>query len=161
MKLSIKRVLAGLAGASILAASLAAFAASEAEHYGGWNLTAAGAVQMREHLLARVGKQLDLDDAQKARLATLATRLDEERLALRGDGGGPRDQLQTLITGSTFDRSRASAMVEAKTEVLRAKSPDVIAAAADFFDGLTPAQQQQVRDFMKQRGKRHFHGPRS
>ena len=28
---------------------------------------------------------------------------------------------------------------------------EVIAAAADFFDNLTPAQQQQVRDFMTRR----------
>jgi len=30
----------------------------------------------------------------------------------------------------------------------------VIAAAADFFDSLNPAQQQKVRDFMERGGRR-------
>jgi len=158
MNYLVKRILVGLAGSSILAAGVAAFA--EGEHHGGWDMTKAGAEQMHERMLERAGKQLDLDDAQKARLATLASRLDGVRIALRGEGGGPREQLQTLFAGPTFDRNQATSMLDEKTAVLRAKSPEVIAAAADFFDNLRPDQQQQVRDFMNKRGGRRF-GPRS
>jgi hypothetical protein len=41
--------------------------------------------------------------------------------------------------------------MEEKTAALRGKSPEVIAAAGDFFDSLTPVQQQKVRDFMQRR----------
>ena len=44
-----------------------------------------------------------------------------------------------------------------KTAAVQAGSPEVIAAAADFFDNLNPAQQQKVRDFME-RGRR-WRGP--
>lgn len=152
MNYLVKRILVGLAGSSILAAGVAAFA--EGDHRGGWDMTKAGASQMHERMLERAGKQLDLDDAQKARLATLATRLDEVRIALRSEGGGPRKQLQSLFAGPTFNQHQATSMLEEKTAVLRAKSPEVIAAAADFFDNLKPEQQQQVRDFMNKRGGR-------
>jgi hypothetical protein len=36
--------------------------------------------------------------------------------------------------------------------MLQNKSPEVIAALADFYDSLNPAQQQKVRDFMEHRG---------
>ena len=35
---------------------------------------------------------------------------------------------------------------------VNAKSPEVIAAFGDFYDGLTPAQQAKVRDFLERRG---------
>ena len=41
--------------------------------------------------------------------------------------------------------------MEAKTAAVRGKSPEVIIAAADFFDSLSPEQQQQVREFMNKR----------
>ena len=48
-------------------------------------------------------------------------------------------------------------MVDEKTAAVRIGSPDIIAAAADFFDNLTPAQQVKVREFM-QRGGRRWRG---
>ena len=48
-------------------------------------------------------------------------------------------------------RNRLCHFVDAKTGVLRSKSPEVIAAAADFYDSLRPEQQQQVREFMNKR----------
>ena len=66
-----------------------------------------------------------------------------------------RAEMQALVTGTTFDRARAQALVEAKTNAVRTKSPEVIAAMADFYDSLKPEQQQKVREFMaKRRGWR-------
>jgi periplasmic protein CpxP/Spy len=35
---------------------------------------------------------------------------------------------------------------------VRGKSPELIAAAGEFYDSLKPEQQQKVRDFMAKRG---------
>ena len=54
------------------------------------------------------------------------------------------------VLGATLDKAKA--LVEEKTGALRSQSPEVIAAAADFFENHNPAQQQQqVRDLTARR----------
>jgi Spy/CpxP family protein refolding chaperone len=102
-------------------------------------------------MIDRVSRELTLDDAQKQRLGVLADKLREQRLALVGSTTDPRAEFQALVTGTTFDRARAQALVESKTNAVRTKSPEVIAAMADFYDSLRPEQQQKVREFMAKR----------
>lgn len=149
----LKRTLFGVFGASILVGGLAA--CSHGRH-GGWQTSEVDATQMRERVLERAGKELQLDDAQKQRLAVLAEKIHDERKALMGADTDPGAEFQALVAGPKFDREHALAMVEAKTGVLRSKTPDVIAAAADFFDSLKPEQQQKVREFInKHHGEKH------
>jgi len=103
--------------------------------------------QLRERFIAKAGSKLDLDAAQKARLATLADALQAQRSALVA-GGEPRAELQALVAGTRFDRARAQALVEGKTAAVRDKAPAVVTAMADFFDSLNPAQQQKLRDML-------------
>jgi protein CpxP len=157
MKRWLKQTLIGVFGASVL---LGLSACGHGGHHGwrgdGGQFSEADAAKMRERLLERAGKQLQLDEAQKQRLAVLADKLHEQRTALVG-ATDPRAEFRALMAGPTFDRNGAQALVEAKTAALRSKSPEVIAAAADFFDGLRPEQQQQVREFLAKRrgGWRH------
>ena len=44
------------------------------------------------------------------------------------------------------------------TTAINGKSPEVIAALADFYDSLNPAQQQKVREFMDKRGRWYNRG---
>ena len=151
----IKRTLIGVFGASILIGGLSA--CSHYPHGGDWQTSEADSAKMRERMLERVGKELALDDAQKQRLVVLADKLKEQRAALVGSTTDPRAEFQALVAGPKFERDRAQGLVTAKTDALRSKSPEVIAAAADFFDSLKPEQQQKVREFIT---KRH-HGWRS
>ena len=151
MKRWIKRTLIGAFSATILVGGLAACGHG---HHGGWQASEVDAGKMRERTLDRAGRELKLDDAQKLRLATLADKLRDQRTVLMTTAGAqsdPRTEAQALVVGAKFDRERAQAFVESKTAGVRGKSPEVIAAAADFYDSLNPAQQQQVRHFMTRR----------
>jgi protein CpxP len=148
MKRWIKRTFVAVFGTAILIGGLTACGT----HRGGWNnMSAADSAQMRERVLERAGKELKLDDAQKQKLATLADKLRDSRVAVMG-ATDPRADMQALVAGPKFDRANAQALVEAKTAAVRTRSPEVITAAADFFDSLKPEQQQQVREFMNKRG---------
>ena len=58
----------------------------------------------------------------------------------------------TMLWVSALDNATATATDRTqKTAALNAKSPEVIAAAGDFYDSLNPTQQQKVRDFMQRR----------
>jgi Spy/CpxP family protein refolding chaperone len=153
MKTWIKRTLIGLFGASLL---LGGMAACSHRHHGdgNWQVSEEDAAKFRIKMVERVGKELELDDAQKQRLGALADALRDQRVALVGTTTDPRAELQALVSGPSFDRARAQSLVDAKTAALQGKSPEVIAAAGAFYDGLSPAQQQKVRDFMDGRRSR-------
>ena len=146
MKLWIKRSLATLLGATLVIGSLSA--CSGIRH--GGNMSESDLATRQTRMIDYAGKKLDLNDMQKQRLTVLGDKLREQRTALVGKTE-VRTELQSLVAGTTMDRVKAQALVEEKTGALRSKSPEVIAAAADFYDSLNPAQQQQVRDLMQRR----------
>jgi protein CpxP len=146
----IKRTLYGLFGATLVVGSLSA-CSHRLEGHGG-QASAEDQARWRGKMVDRVASKLDLDGAQKQRLATLADTLHAQRLALAGANADPRAQMQALVAGEKFDRARAQALVNEKTAAVGAKSPEVIAAMGDFYDSLRPEQQARVRDFMQRRG---------
>lgn len=149
MKPWIKRSLFGFAGAAIVAGSLGACAA----HRSGWGGDPA---EFRARMVERVGGKLDLDAVQKQKLDVLAEKLQAQRTAMRdaGGAGGTRSQFQSLFAGARLDQAGASKLIDEKMAAVRSGSPEIIAAAADFFDNLNPAQQQKVRDFMNRGARR-------
>jgi Spy/CpxP family protein refolding chaperone len=149
MKPWFKRSLFGVAGAALVAGSLVGCG-----HRHGWSGgSEQDRAEFRAKMVERVGSKLDLDAAQKQKLAVLSEKLQAQRAALRG-GGDPRAEFRALFAGAKLDQERAKKLVEDKTAAIQAGSPEVIAAAADFFDNLNPAQQQKVREFMERRGRR-------
>lgn len=153
MKRWFKRSLFGIAGAALLAGSLAGCAG----HRHGWSGSEQDRAEFRAKMVERVGSKLELDAAQKQKLVVLAEKLQAQRAALRG-GGDPRAEFRSLFAGAKLDQERAKKLVDDKTAAVQAGSPEVIAAAADFFDNLNPAQQQKVRDFMERGGRRWGRG---
>lgn len=125
------------------------------------SMTEAEATQWRERMVDRVAGKLDLDATQKQHLTALADTLNRQRQALQAgrDGQAPRAEWQALIAGPRLDVAAAQALVQRKTEWVRNASPEVLAAAATFYDSLQPAQQAQVREFMNRAGTRRGHGP--
>lgn len=158
MRTWLRRSVVGLFGASVLAGGLAA--CSHHPHHGGWGATASDedVARWQERVTERIAAELELDAAQKQRLAALATVLREQRAAWRAGAPDARAELQNLVKDAHFDRWRAQELVNAKLAALRDSSPKVIAAAADFYDGLNAAQQQQVREFMARRRSRWHWG---
>ncbi|BDT66567.1 hypothetical protein os1_07300 [Comamonadaceae bacterium OS-1] len=153
-KRTLKRTLFGLFGAGLLVGTLSG-CAGRGEHAWGGPMNEQRAAEFRGKMVEKVGKKLDLNDAQKQLLGTLSDTLQAQRKALMGSSPDPRADIQALVAGPQFDRAKAQALVEEKTAALRSQSPQVITAAANFFDALNPTQQQQVRDFMQRRGGWH------
>ena len=154
MKTWIKRTLIGLFGTAVLFGGLAA--CSHSHHHGG-TLSEAEVAQLRERFIGKATRELSLDSAQSQGLGLLADALAAQRTALMADGANPRAELQALVAGAQFDRSRAQALVDRKTGAVKDKAPAVVTALADFYDSLQPAQQQKLRDFVA-KGRGHGFG---
>jgi periplasmic protein CpxP/Spy len=146
----IKRTLIGAFGATILVGG-------HHRYHGDWQMSEADEAKIRERVIGKATRELELDAAQQAKLNALADTVKAQRTALRGTGPSPRDAVSGLIAGAQFDRAKAQALVEQKTGAVREGSPAVIAAFGDFYDALRPEQQQKVRDFLQRgHGHRHF-----
>lgn len=154
MKTWIKRSLIGLFGAGILFGGLAA-CGQRHQGWGSAQVSAEDAAQWREKLLQRAGKELQLDETQQQKLGVVFDRLRDQRNALLA-GGSPRAELRALVNGERFDKARAQALVDAKTDALRSGSPQTIEAMAAFYDSLRPEQQGKLREFMDQRGRHRW-----
>jgi periplasmic protein CpxP/Spy len=159
MKTWIKRSLIAVGVSTVLLGTLAACGSHHSR--GPWS--DAQITEMRGKAIERISRKLDLTAAQKPKLEALADALMAQRQALRSSPGGtagaePRGELKALIAGSTFDRSKAQALLQGKTAAVQAQGPKVVDAMADFYDSLTPAQQAQVREMMDKRGGRGWMG---
>jgi Spy/CpxP family protein refolding chaperone len=157
MKPWIRRSLIGLAAVTALVGTVAAFSHRHWHGHDWHAMSEEDAARIKARLIEKAGRKLELDDAQKARLGVLADKLREQRNALVGGTPDPRAELQALIGGPIFDRERATRLLQDKTGALQARSPEVIAALADFYDSLRPEQQAEVRAWLE-RG-RHGHRP--
>ncbi|MDD5335162.1 MAG: Spy/CpxP family protein refolding chaperone [Rhodoferax sp.] len=149
MKRWIKRTVFAVCGLSVMVAGLSA--CGHRNHEFGANLSAEEYTLKRNKVVDRVAGKLDLNEDQKKRLSTLGDKLYAQRSALIGQTKDPRSEMKALVAGDKFDRARAQALVTDKTTVLQSRSPEVIAALADFYDSLNATQQQKVRDYLEHR----------
>jgi protein CpxP len=151
MKPWLKKSLIAVFGASIVLGGLSA-CGSRGDHARGWSDERV--TEMRGKAMERISDKLELSEAQKQKLGLLADELIAQRKAWRAQGGEPRAEIKSLIAGDKFDRANAQGLFERKTQLVQGAGPKVIAAFGDFYDSLTPAQQQQVRERLEQRGHR-------
>lgn len=147
MKPWIRRGLAGLFAVLTLGALSGC---GHHRDHAGWGASAEEQARHRAHVVERVASRLDLHGAQKAKLAVLVEKLQAQRSALAGQPD-PRAQFQALVAGDKFDRAGAQALLHKAAGALEARSPEVIAALADFYDSLDARQQARVREFLQHR----------
>lgn len=152
MKTAIRRTLIGLVGATTLFGGLAAWA--HTRHGGCWSDRAA---ERQACLVEAASRRLDLDATQRARLEALGQVLQSQRQSLVPDAAQPRAELQALISGPAFDRTRAGVLAQGKLATLQTRAPELIQAVGDFYDSLRPEQQARLREVLA-RGHGRHHG---
>jgi Spy/CpxP family protein refolding chaperone len=154
MNKMVHRVLRVAVLAGLVAVALSGVAHPKGEEEGGRMCHPMADQKHQERMVERISDALVLDAPQKLRLATLAQKWHafQEAEHANTKDQTPRQSMLGLIAGDHLDQKGAQALVEQRVQVLQAQSPEVIKAAAEFFDGLRPEQQQKVRKFLA-------HGP--
>lgn len=150
MKSWIQRSLIGLAATTVVLAGLSA-CGSRGDHARGWSDERI--TEMRGKAIEKISDKLELNTDQKAKLGVLADEMVASRKAFKGNAADPRSDMKALVAGEKFDRAKAQALLDQKTQVVQGNGPKMLSALADFYDSLTPAQQQQVREKMDRRGR--------
>lgn len=113
---------------------------------------------MGERIVNKITKKLDLNEQQVASLESLKLEISETRELMHGDTN--KQMLKDLIGADTFDQGAAMEMITKRTTAMQTQGPELVAATAQFLDGLNAEQKQEVRDLMDRWGSRkgHRHG---
>lgn len=148
MKPWIKRTLIGLTATTVVLGGLTA-CGSRGDHARGWSDERI--TEVRGKAIEKISDRLDLNADQKAKLGVLADQMIASRKAFRGNTD-PRTDLQALVAGDRFDRSKAQQLLDQKLQAAQGNGPQMLAAFGDFYDSLNPEQQKQVREKLERRG---------
>ena len=148
MKPWIKRSLLALTSATVLLGGLTA-CGWRGDHARSWSDERV--TEVRGKAIERISSRLDLNAEQKAKLGALADQMIASRKAFRGNTD-PRTDIQSLIAGERFDRSKAQQLLDQKLQAAQGNGPQMLEAFGNFYDSLNPEQQKQVREQLSRRG---------
>ncbi|MCB2018802.1 MAG: Spy/CpxP family protein refolding chaperone [Hydrogenophaga sp.] len=146
MKPWIKRSLIGLASVTVLLGGLSA--CGHRGDHGNWSEERV--TEVRGKVVDRISGKLDLNAEQKLKLEALADQMIASRKAFRGDTD-PRADIQSLVAGDKFDRSKAQQLLDQKLQAAQGNGPQMLNAFGDFYDSLNAEQQKQVRERLEKR----------
>lgn len=97
----------------------------------------------------RIGKQLNLDDAQHHQLTALKDQIVLSVNELRRDRSSYVDQAIDLLESPDFDREQARTLLMQKQAQLASLSSDVIDAFADFSNNLNQGQRDKLQSMIR------------
>jgi Spy/CpxP family protein refolding chaperone len=101
--------------------------------------------------IEKLGKELNLNEAQTAKLNAVTETLRKGREIMRTKHDEKQKELLALLDQPKLDRQRALGLVQQTTRDINDHAPEMIAAMGDFYDSLTPPQQQKLREEVKER----------
>jgi len=139
----LKRTLLGVAVSTALLGSVAAYSQGSGFHHG--PPSPEQIAQHEQHMLEHVGKKLNLDANQSAKLKALADLAIADH-APPAAGADPHAKMAALISGAKFDRAGAQALANEHVAKMQANAPGLINAFGDFYDSLNATQQAQLRE---------------
>lgn len=104
-----------------------------------------------EEIVERISDKLGLDETQMASLNRLKEQLVLMREDFREGRQQRRTQIMEIVAAPKLDQQRALDLVSQRITTMQQKAPQIIAAIAEFHDGLSPEQKQKAKEFMEHR----------
>lgn len=115
--------------------------------------------RMGERMVGKLTERLELSEQQVDALSALQVEFKETRELMRGDLDNDGKVLKDLISADTFDQGAALEMITTRTTAMQTQGPELVAAMAQFLDGLDASQKEELSSLMERfsdrRGGRH------
>jgi protein CpxP len=111
--------------------------------------------QYADNMIEKVTEDLDLTQEQQARLGAVKDEFISAGKEMREDREQAREEFMGLLEQPQLDRAKAQDLVNQRLDAIRAHSPQIINALADFYDSLTPEQQKELRERIREKME-HF-----
>lgn len=101
--------------------------------------------EKRAEFLAKiVTKKLDLNEEQQAKFNTLKEQILSARLEMRNKHEADFSTIKELLAQPKFDQQRANEMINGHIQDISSRTPEIVSAAGEFWDSLSPEQQAKL-----------------
>ena len=110
-----------------------------------------------EWIQDRISNRLDLNETQQQKLSALGDTLSGLRKQWVETRKQRQGELIELLDTPSLNRERAVSLLETWHRSWTERSPELVAAFADFSDSLNKEQREQLREFIEKR--RGWHRP--
>lgn len=99
-----------------------------------------------EWIVATVSDKLELDDTQVAKLNVVKDELIAVRNKMQNEHDATHIEVLSMLDQAKLDRQQVLNLIDNKTHLVQQKAPSVVNAFAEFYDSLSEAQHQILRD---------------
>jgi Spy/CpxP family protein refolding chaperone len=107
--------------------------------------------QRANWMIEKISDELELTEPQVTKLEGVRDQMMQTRQQMHQARSGARADMLQLIEQPRLDREQSLAMINQRLDALRDQAPQLINALGDFYDSLTPEQQQELRERIEQR----------
>lgn len=101
-----------------------------------------------DYAVGYISEELELDVVQKQNLDALKDQLLQIQLAVKKTMNPLHEEVRTMISAESFDRTRALEIVNQKTMKVNEFAPDLVIAMGGFLDSLNAEQKAEIVEFI-------------
>ncbi len=98
-----------------------------------------------QHIIKKVSKKLDLDDAQVSMLNIAKDSILQAHKSMHESRSDIHKDIGDILSEDTLDRTAILNHINNKADAVKAEAPSVVNALADFYDSLNVEQQAKIR----------------
>ncbi len=110
-----------------------------------------------DYIVEKMSSKLDLSEPQIMDLELLKTELLDTRQQLKVQHKQVHQEMEEIFSQSTLDQQRILTILREQTEIINNQAPGIIASIANFYDDLTPEQQSELHEKIRQRRDNKYH----
>ena len=115
----------------------------------------AGPEMRASFAVSYISDELELDATQEQALNALKDQVLVSGTLVKSQMENTHEDVKSLIAAESFDQAKALSLVTDKTSVVNSVAPEIITAAAGFFDTLSAEQKNDILEFFEDRHGRH------
>ena len=115
-------------------------------------------VSHANYVVEKVTDELELDEAQIAKLEALKTEILSVHEQLHRENADKHAMIMGLISTPDFDQGKALEMINHTTETVNNNAPTVVALVGDFYNSLSEDQQNDLREKIGDHSSCRSHG---
>lgn len=109
-----------------------------------------------DYIVHKIGKKLDLDDTQKAKLETVKNEFLQQHKKHKADKKVMMEQMMQEVAKPAMDSSVLLGMINAHTTMVEEAAPSIVDKLVEFHASLNDEQRKKLTEHMA-KFKRHHH----
>lgn len=111
-----------------------------------------------DHAVKMISRELDLNEAQRAKLGEIKTQVLAKFREMKAENAGMHQEVLAMLKSPSLSRDQLNRIAEKHEEGMRRLKPFIIDRIVEFHGMLTPEQKNKLAELAEKFHKRHGEG---